>query len=1298
MITRDNISKILTAEPFLFTENRSVYSRHYGSDDEGFDLAYNAGTGEFLYPEGVIADRNTTKDEHQKESFVVFLCVAQLFAVGYLPKHLKLEGKNYAGTDRGYCDILVSDNDGNPYLIIECKTADVDKKDDEFRKHWAKTLRNGDQLFRYFNTYRKAKYLCLFAADFPEFTKEGRRENRFENIYHIISLVDNEEYLKTDSKLKSFQTLRENQGTSEEFFEVWKKTYKQDYNTRGLLEHGIEAFNIGRKSYSVDDLDTIDEYSLEKKYNEFAVILRKHTVSSHENAFDKLVNLFLSKIIDEKYNARELTLLWKGAAYDDYFSLQDRLNILYRQGMKEFFDDDVTYVENRQIDDAFTFLTSKADVARDTIKKYFRELKYFNNNPFAFLDVHNEELFFQNAVILKDVITMLQDIYLTRNTDNQFLGDLFEGYLKKGVHQSEGQFFTPIPIVRFIVSSLPLRSIVESHNDIPKAIDYACGAGHFLTEYARQIKPFVDELKRADIHDYYKQIIGIEKDYRLSKVSQVAAFMYGMDGIHIHFADGLSEIDGVRDDSFDVLVANPPYSVSGFLETMPEEHRDKYTLTKYVSNIEKNNSIETFFTERSAQLLRSGGVAAIILPSSVLSKGGIYMRTREILLQQFDIIAISQFGGGTFGQTSTSTIVLFLRRKQREPQQAEHYRNRVNEWFRGNQADDDSYGDTRLLDAYLERVGFSREDYQQLMQGHLTDDLLATDMVQEYLKALNLHKKSANKSLPSLTDEAKQAKSEAQSFVASRTYKQMSPQTQHEHDRLWMCRFIKAIEKEKLYYFMLAASQEQPVIITKNPEKKDEEKRFLGYEWSNRKGDEGIKYLNVQSSAKSASDDEENDDDTLSQLKGIDGIVTPLFNPLNLADESKINTLIRQNFCLELEAIPEELSDYVESYPLTDLIDFSLAQFDKAIKTTPILSYPQMESKFPAEKLGSVAPFVNDKVAFADTDIALYVSTTNMLQMRGGVQPYDGTPEVGRVTAYKRGDTLISNIRPYLKKIWMADHDGGCSNDVLVFRSSDPSKVSPDFLNVILSTDLFFDYMMVGKTGLKMPRGDKKAIPNFLVPIPPKDVQQKIVEECREVDEVYSQSNNIAKESEEAIHNLILKIGEPRTLTIEALCEELYAGGDKPLAFSKTKTETLNVPVFSNGTGSNALFGYTDKAKTTKRCVTIAARGTIGYTILHEEPFVPIVRLIVAIPNEQVILAKFFKYALDQVEFVNTGGATPQLTVPQVANYQIPVPSLSEQQRIVSEIEVFEQRIAEARSIMNGCAARKQAILDRYLK
>lgn len=173
MITKDNIQKVLLELKFI--SNHGVYTRHFGSADEGFDLEYNFNVGEFIYPDGVQADRNTTQDEHQNESFVVFVCVAQLFERGYLPQHIKLEGRNYAGTDKGYCDILVSDNNGEPYLIVECKKADIDKKEDEFRKHWARTMRDGDQLFRYFNTYRKAQYLCMYAADYPEYSKKGKK-------------------------------------------------------------------------------------------------------------------------------------------------------------------------------------------------------------------------------------------------------------------------------------------------------------------------------------------------------------------------------------------------------------------------------------------------------------------------------------------------------------------------------------------------------------------------------------------------------------------------------------------------------------------------------------------------------------------------------------------------------------------------------------------------------------------------------------------------------------------------------------------------------------------------------------------------------------------------------------------------------------------------------------------------------------------------------------------------------------------------------------------------------------------
>ena len=104
--------------------------------------------------------------------------------------------------------------------------------------------------------------------------------------------------------------------------------------------------------------------------------------------------------------------------------------------------------------------------------EYFRELKFYTNNDFAFIDVHNEELFKQNSEVLLKMVKMFQDIKLKTEEQNQFLGDLFEGFLDDGIKQSEGQFFTPLPITRFIVSYLPLKEIINKNYNLRKVRYY----------------------------------------------------------------------------------------------------------------------------------------------------------------------------------------------------------------------------------------------------------------------------------------------------------------------------------------------------------------------------------------------------------------------------------------------------------------------------------------------------------------------------------------------------------------------------------------------------------------------------------------------------------------------------------------------------------------------------------------------------------------------------------------------------------------------------------------------------------
>ena len=132
-------------------------------------------------------------------------------------------------------------------------------------------------------------------------------------------------------------------------------------------------------------------------------------------------------------------------------------------------------------------------------------------------------------------------------------------------------------------------------------------------------------------------------------------------------------------------------------------------------------------------------------------------------------------------------------------------------------------------------------------------------------------------------------------------------------------------------------------------------------------------------------------------------------------------------------------------------------------------------------KLSSIAYYVTDKISSNDISLAEYVTTDCILQNKKGREIATNLPpQPCCLTRYQHGDVLIANIRPYLKKVWFADIDGGASSDVLVFRAKEGH--SPSFLYAVLLQDSFFDYVMQGAKGSKMPRGDKEQILRYEMP------------------------------------------------------------------------------------------------------------------------------------------------------------------------------------------------------------------------
>ena len=132
-------------------------------------------------------------------------------------------------------------------------------------------------------------------------------------------------------------------------------------------------------------------------------------------------------------------------------------------------------------------------------------------------------------------------------------------------------------------------------------------------------------------------------------------------------------------------------------------------------------------------------------------------------------------------------------------------------------------------------------------------------------------------------------------------------------------------------------------------------------------------------------------------------------------------------------------------------------------------------------KLSSIAYYVTDKISSNDIALSEYITTDCILQNKKGREIATNLPpQPCCLTRYQHGDVLIANIRPYLKKVWFADIDGGASSDVLVFRAKEGH--SPSFLYAVLLQDSFFDYVMQGAKGSKMPRGDKEQILRYEMP------------------------------------------------------------------------------------------------------------------------------------------------------------------------------------------------------------------------
>jgi len=587
-----------------------------------------------------------------------------------------------------------------------------------------------------------------------------------------------------------------------------------------------------------------------------------------------------------------------------------------------------------------------------------------------------------------------------------------------------------------------------------------------------------------------------------------------------------------------------------------------------------------------------------------------------------------------------------------------------------------------LLETYCKYIGIDYNDYKKYFQsGEPNESLRKNETWQEYEKAFY-------------------ARTDIKNHQKKSFFKNLKPEEQQKDLDNLLYRHIREIEKEKLYYFLLAQSNAMPVLIIKSPSDNKAMKKFLGYEWSAAKGSEGIKYLNAASGPA-----KENEDEPTLVTAMLNSIQTPLYNPAEPGDENKLNYYIHENFLGKTIKLPENLKEFAHTSQLVEMLDFSRKDFNKAFSLTG-RKVVEIASKWELKTLGQIA------------DISKGKSITEKDTKPGNIKVVAG----GTDFAYFHNE---SNRESNIITISASGANAG-------FVNYWTEEIFASDCTTVFTTDKSFTYYLfiylksIQEQIFSLARGAAQPhvypddIGSLKVPVPPPDVRQNIVKECKEIDDAVNEAQQdiqqLKAEIESKVENTFNKNYPLRNLNNIAITNP-----------SKTELkdfdDNMHVSFIEMASVSND--GFIEKME--DRLLKDVRKGS--YTYFAEGDII-IAKITPCMENGKCALAKDLinGIALGSSEFhvIRTNekidasylfyhlnrskirieaekrmtGSSGHRRVPIsfYENLQIPVPSLTVQQKLAKEIEILEAQIATSQNVIDNAAAKKQGILTKWLE
>ncbi|EAI3500822.1 restriction endonuclease subunit S, partial [Campylobacter coli] len=630
--------------------------------------------------------------------------------------------------------------------------------------------------------------------------------------------------------------------------------------------------------------------------------------------------------------------------------------------------------------------------------------------------------------------------------------------------------------------------------------------------------------------------------------------------------------------------------------------------------------------------------------------------------------------------TGTNTIILFLRKKETFKQEnhliSQDY-SLIKERIEAENLKDSENFYQNYLSAYCDFRKFDKELYSNFLNGNLDSKLAELEAFKDYRNAFRQ------------TSDYKKLKE-------SKIYKE-SKDKQDLEDKAFLA-YTQAIEKDKLLYFCLSLNQE--VLIIKSPSDIKEQKKFLGYEWSNRKGDEGLKELH-------------------------EPYLSPLFERGNPQNETKLNTLICKAFLKTLSDIPKDLQGYASKARLVDMIDFEKVEFNKAISLNPSNSTQSEMSN----------PFANSKyelvrlVEIENIKIQKGQNITQKLAKIGNIKVVAG----GKDYAYFHNDfnrnentiTISASganagyVNFWKEKIFASD----CTTINL------PNLKVIQFIYYVLKCNQ--KYIMSLARGAAQPHVYPKDIENIKIPLPPLEIQKQIVAECEKVEEQYNTIRMSVEEYQNLIKAILQKCGiiddgggyELNSILdkINNLCK-INLDSEFLSSFNKTiKEYALSNPIFKLSIGKRVLnnellengqipvysanvlevFGFVNKEilqdyDNDSVLWGIDGDWMVGF-IPKNKKFYPTDHCGVLRVDDTKINAKYISFILNEAGKKQGFSRKLRASIDRIKALRVKLPSLEFQDQIADITDKIEKKINEYKIELDRLEKEKEKILQKYL-